>query len=286
MKRFLRNAKVLLGLWGVCVSISYYIFPFSALHPAMEFCSPPVISMVLPAVNYERDTTELSALYERGLRAGCYSGVKSLSAKVSGASAVALKAVVHDALERLILRNERELVGWVIDHEDIDLNQNLSNGETPLLSATLDEAFDVAKLLLDRGANPIVGASRAPMNVAAIRKNPQWVMAFARWGLRNRVSLHSDACVMRHFLSSHPRKVQVVRMLLNSGVAPVCEADNSITAISIAVEKQSLDVFEALIDSRPSLNLKELEHVDTAVLKRKDPKLQKRWDEYRGRKSQ
>ena len=277
---------VLFGLWVVCVSISYYIFPFSALHPAMEICSPPVISMVLPAVNYERETAELSALYERGLRAGCYSGVKSLSAKVSDASTVALKAVVHDALGRLIMSNERELVGWVIDQESIDLNQNLSNGKTPLLSATFDEAFDVAKLLLDRGANPIVGASRAPINVAAIRENPQWVMAFASWGLRNRVSLHSDACVMRYFLSSHLRKVQTVRMLLNSGVAPVCEADDSITAISIAAEKQSLDVFVALIDSRPSLSLKQLEHADAAVLKRNDPKLQKRWDEYRAGKSQ
>jgi ankyrin repeat protein len=50
----------------------------------------------------------------------------------------------------------RECIEWVLANTSIDVNSAANNGSTPIRSALINNRLDVAKLLVERGANPFM----------------------------------------------------------------------------------------------------------------------------------
>lgn len=158
------------------------------------------------------------------------------------------KTLAQSDFFRAVKNNDIAAVAKALD-SGVDPNVYNGSGQTALHVAALNNAVDVALLLIDRGANPLLGKQdepeRTPLEEAVSFNKPEMVDLLARHGgyvpgaAINGWSLLHRAC--------EKGRARIVEVLLKAGANCNETTENGSTPLLIAIARSQIEVAKVLL---------------------------------------
>lgn len=144
--------------------------------------------------------------------------------------------------------------------QNILQNQNLINtysvdGFTPLSLAAFFNETEIAKLLLENGANPNLQATNPSkvnaLHSAVAKENYDLCLLLIKYGIN--VNATQIQSVTALHSAAHRGNLKIVKLLVENGAEINLKMNNGDTAISIAEKDKHKEVFDYLVEKSKTL---------------------------------
>ena len=159
------------------------------------------------------------------------------------------------------------VVQLLLDH-GARVNHTTTQGNTALQMVCVEGSLEIAKLLLDRGADPNLhrtGNTATPLSFAAQFGHFDIVRLLLEKGAEPNHRLYDSTVPLFHACQKgHP---SVAQLLLNSGAdANVAQAETGTTALHVACEQGNACIVRLLLDNGADPNLARTDNGETPLM--------------------
>jgi hypothetical protein len=265
--------------------IGITLFPRPIVFLGAQACNPEIIHFGIESIDaLEEERDFLQVLMLRTLEEDCVVGVKALGDAIKKASPALGKELVGLTTELTILQGNELRIKEFIEVFGFQMDTDFGDGKSLLLMAVTGEQLELAKWMLEQGADPRQFSPRSPLMAAAMQADETWMELFADWLLAKDVTLSSENCLGVFFLGLHPRSDPLVGKLLRVGMGLDCLDSEGKSALALAVEMQSAGVVKRLLDARPTLKTVDYDAIMAAGKRRGDVEVLSAIEEAMGNK--
>ena len=260
-----------IGLLLSSLVLGVFMFPRPIVFFGAQTCNPELIKFGIELIDaLEEERGFLQVLMLRTLEEDCVVGVKTLGDAIKKTSPILGEELVGLTTELTILQGNELRIKELIEVFGFQMDTDFGEGKSLLLMAVTGEELELAKWMLEQGADPRQFPPRSPLMTAAMQADEKWVELFADWLLAKDVTLSPANCLGVFFLGLHPRSEPLVGKMLRVGMGLDCLDSDDKSALVLAVEKQGAGVLKILLDEVEPLSFEDNEAILSAARLRGD----------------
>ena len=169
-----------------------------------------------------------------------------------------IEAGAESSLMYAAAANDRELAERLLDGGASPNLKDDESGNSVLHVAAENGAFDVARLLLDRGAVIEAQNNRkvTPLIVAATWSQTELARLLIKWGARVNYCCGHWGTALHH--AANLRRTEMAKLLMDQGAQPNAKAEDGQTPLHLAAWRGARDFAEFLIDHGAEVNSKDM----------------------------